>query len=684
MPDIENEILMKQLKIKSSKQISPALRTFALTLNFYSPSAYNYVRSSFNKVLPHPSTLRKWYSTIDGSPGFTSEALNAIKIKSEEMLAKGKQLICGLIMDEMYIKENIHYNGKRLQGYINYGIKTDEVDGLPKAREALVFLLVSINSHWKIPIAYFLTNGLNTQEKANLVNTVLSFVHDKGVSVKTFTFDGAATNISKSACLGENLTMPCIKSYFTHPETKQKVHIFLDPAHMLKLCRNTLGDWGVLYDKNGQLIKWDYFKELVTIQDKTGLHCGTKIRSRHINYQKEKMKVKLACQTFSSSVADAFLYCSDILKLEAFKNVNATITFCKNINNIFDFLNTRNFLTKTQFKKPLKAKDEENILIIIEESIEYIKSLQVKIENKFVPLIKSGRKTGFLGLIVCLQSVKEFYFDVIKTGTLEFFLTYKISQDHLEMLFSNIRSMGGFNNNPTASQFEAAYKRLIIHTELKISKEANCQVLDCTPILTVSSNKKIENKIGNLDLICAEDYEETDTFENINNYNNELMFVDDVIQYIAGFVVRKLYKQITCNICLHLLSDDKMIPKQLSLLDIKNRGGLTKPTKDMIYLCKIAEITFRTFQQALPSIKYDIIEYLTIKATSKLQITKIFKEISDHILDQSPLDNHLLQLIKMSFKCYFKIRVHHYNLTISQPQQRIRSSLTKIIHFKNQ
>lgn len=68
--------------------------------------------------------------------------------------------------------------------------------------------------------------------------------------------------------------------------------------------------------------------------------------------------------------------------------------------------------------------------------------------------------------------------------------------------------MEGFNNNPTASQFEAAYKRLIIHTELKVSKEANCQVLNYTPILTVSSKKKIEN----LDLLCAEDYEETDTF----------------------------------------------------------------------------------------------------------------------------------------------------------------------------
>lgn len=127
---------------------------------------------------------------------------------------------------------------------------------------------MAINSDWKIPIAYFITNGLNTQGKANLVNTVLSFVHDNDVWVKSFTFDRAATNISMSACLGANLTMPCIKSYFAHPEKKQKVHIFIDPAHILKLCRNTLGDWDVLYDTSGQLIKWNYFKELVSIQDK--------------------------------------------------------------------------------------------------------------------------------------------------------------------------------------------------------------------------------------------------------------------------------------------------------------------------------------------------------------------------------------------------------------------------------
>ncbi|KAE9521773.1 hypothetical protein AGLY_017824 [Aphis glycines] len=168
LPSTENEIIMKQLKMTTSKYISADFRKFALTLHFYSPAAYSFVRDSFNNALPHPSTLRNWYFSIDGSPGFTSESINAIRLKSEEMKNKGKTLLCGLTMDEMYLKEHVHYNGDKLQGYISCGIKDSDFDGLLKAREALVFMLVALNSHWKVPIAYFLINGLSSQEKTNL------------------------------------------------------------------------------------------------------------------------------------------------------------------------------------------------------------------------------------------------------------------------------------------------------------------------------------------------------------------------------------------------------------------------------------------------------------------------------------------------------------------------------------
>lgn len=137
---------------------------------------------------------------------------------------------------------------------------------------------------------------------------------------------------------------------------------------------------------------------------------------------------------------------------------------------------------------------ENQIKIFIDESIEYIKNLQLlrtNSTNTFQPLISSTRKTGFIGLFICLLGLRNFFDDVIKKGILDFFLTYKISQYHLEIFFSAIRATGRFNNNPTASQFEATYKRLIVHNEITVSSEANCEAQDLTPILLVSSSRKL-------------------------------------------------------------------------------------------------------------------------------------------------------------------------------------------------
>jgi len=167
-------------------------------------------------------------------------------------------------------------------------------------------------------------------------------------------------------------------------------------------------------------------------------------------------------------------------KIAGFENSDATSQFCHNINNIFDVLNTKNFLGKTQFKRPIYLNNETFLKSFISSSIEYLSNIQTKTFNKqskthgFIPIINSGRRTGFNGLIICLTSLGDLIDDVLKTNQLEFLLTYKISQDHLEMFFSAIRSRGGFCDNHTASQFEATYKRLLIYNEIVTSSQANC------------------------------------------------------------------------------------------------------------------------------------------------------------------------------------------------------------------
>lgn len=53
------------------------------------------------------------------------------------------------------------------------------------------------------------------------------------------------------------------------------------------------------------------------------------------------MKVKLATQLLSRSVADSLEFCMTILKLKDFENCRATINFINIFNDAFDILNSR-------------------------------------------------------------------------------------------------------------------------------------------------------------------------------------------------------------------------------------------------------------------------------------------------------------------------------------------------------
>ncbi|XP_049799393.1 uncharacterized protein LOC126234696 [Schistocerca nitens] len=101
------ELLQRVSKGKEANMYPAALRTFALTLNFYSSKAYSYVRKNFKTSLPHPQTLRKWYSVVDGDPGFSKEAAIALRIKSQELISKGKKLLCAMSFDEIAIRKHV-------------------------------------------------------------------------------------------------------------------------------------------------------------------------------------------------------------------------------------------------------------------------------------------------------------------------------------------------------------------------------------------------------------------------------------------------------------------------------------------------------------------------------------------------------------------------------------------------
>lgn len=73
---------------------------------------------------------------------------------------------------------------------------------------------------------------------------------------------------------------------------------------------------------------------------------------------------------------------------------------------------------------------------------------QVQIVRKSV-LQSTVIRTGFVGLIICLKNFYCLCNMLFKEEICDYVLSYKLSQDHVEMFFALIRRMNGYTNNPT-------------------------------------------------------------------------------------------------------------------------------------------------------------------------------------------------------------------------------------------
>ena len=81
-----------------------------------------------------------------------------------------------------------------------------------------------------------------------------------------------------------------------------------------------------------------YSQRLHELQDKEGIRAANKLTRLHIEYAKNKMKVKLAVQVFSSSVAKALLFLEETGHPD-FVGAGATAGFLLLVDEAFDYLN---------------------------------------------------------------------------------------------------------------------------------------------------------------------------------------------------------------------------------------------------------------------------------------------------------------------------------------------------------
>lgn len=177
------------------------------------------------------------------------------------------------MLDEIGIKRGIQRlpNGVT-RGYVNTGTFYEkDCDDVPLAKDAVVFMIVGLDEKWKFPIAYFLINGLESAVLVELIKESLCRLHEIGVEVVSITLDGPNQHVYVLEQLGVSFQMSDLKPYFSHPSNDKRVYAILDPCHMLKLMRNLFGDLKILVDPDSNLIRWEFIKNLVKIQEAEGL-----------------------------------------------------------------------------------------------------------------------------------------------------------------------------------------------------------------------------------------------------------------------------------------------------------------------------------------------------------------------------------------------------------------------------
>lgn len=196
--------------MQSGVKYPEAVRQFTLTLNYLSSRSYDFVRKIFNNNLPGRSTIRTWYanSDLDCTPGINTTAIKLLEKKAIEYKVHGKELVCSLCFDEIYIRELMQWchSSKIMLGLPTTGC-SEQTDDDVLAKQVIVYMLNVIYERFQIPISYHFIKSLDGRGRVEILKEVIGKLTEIGVTIINVAFDGYSANATMAKLLGANLNV---------------------------------------------------------------------------------------------------------------------------------------------------------------------------------------------------------------------------------------------------------------------------------------------------------------------------------------------------------------------------------------------------------------------------------------------------------------------------------------------
>lgn len=340
------------------------------------------------------------------------------------------------------------------------------------------------------------------------------------------------------------------------------------------------------------------------------------------------------------------------LGLPLFQRIEGTVSLVRMIDQTFDILNSRVPVSKG-FKQPISRENYGRISGFLDKAAVFIANL--KIDG--VQIVRTAKSTGFIGFIFCIRSFlgisKFLLFDAPHPQ--RYVLSYRFSQDHLELFFNAIRGSLGWNNNPTAAQLQYVMRRMHARVGITSASDGNC----------VDFSEECSDGPAPIEVF------EGDDFVALSPY------VTNIVSYISGFVVRKLLKHDTCAACRAALvatpSEASLLPEDRHFLRLKNNGGLLLPSPDVVAVLKLCESAYKSLS-------------IRDRNPSKFFL-RLFPTIPPFVFTNSHFDssNHRVRITQSLIFAYCSLRSYHVARisNLSDTTYR-RARLTKQILFHSQ
>jgi hypothetical protein len=308
----------------------------------------------------------------------------------------------------------------------------------------------------------------------------------------------------------------------------------------------------------------------------------------------------------------------------------------------------------------------------------------------------TGRKTTVLGFVATITSVIGLFDEFVRTGSLQYLATYRLSQDHIELMFNVVRSRGRWNNNPTAGQFRSAYRPLLMKNDIKSQLTGNAVAQEDIAMLPSTAVVVARESVANTDDILKRyglvslDSEFNHNYSATLNTCNISEFSANIITYVAGYVSKKLCKKVVCAGCKSALLSESKLAQNCILLKRKDAGGLVYPSDNVITVCTVAECCLRFIAAASGKSliqQQNMCLVLQIAVIEKTQHLNLFSgDENEQSCKVDMFESHQINLIRLVVDSYVNIRFYSMEKMFTEKlhAKSVRFNSNKQVLFAHQ